>query len=156
MNPLSAFVQTHKYWLQGRLHFPRSRVGSAMQMPDGRTYTIFRQVIVDPASAQTPAPDAIFQVKFRVAGMPPWLNKRFSWLPIPFFVGLPGFRSKFWMLDEVTGEFQGLYRWQTVEDAENYANSFAMKFMTRRAVPESITYQIAPVSEGEKNDELYL
>lgn len=60
-------------------------------------------------------------------------NKLFSLLPIPFFVGLPGFRSKLWMLNEASGDFQGIYEWDSVEHVKNYANSFAIKFMTMRS-----------------------
>jgi len=33
-----------------------------------------------------------------------------------------------------------------VQDAQNYANSFAMKFMTRRAVLGSISQEVRPIS----------
>jgi hypothetical protein len=71
-------------------------------------------------------------------------NKRFSLLPIPFFIGLPGFRSKLWMADVATGDCQGLYEWDTVQDAETYAHSFAMKFMMMRSVPGSVSWTVTP------------
>ena len=74
--------------------------------------------------------------------MSPRQNKLFSLLPVPFFVGLPGFRSKLWMLNEASGDFQGIYEWDSVEHAKNYADSFAMKFMTMRSARGSVSYMI--------------
>ncbi|MBC8264336.1 MAG: hypothetical protein H8E47_09465 [Anaerolineales bacterium] len=143
-NPLLAFLRTHWYLLSGRLHFPRERIGETLTMEDSQEFTIFRQVIVDPGKDQPEKPGAVFRVRFRVANMSPEQNKRFSLLPIPFFVGLPGFRSKLWTLDEANGVFQGIYEWDTVQDAQNYAKSFAMRFMTGRSVPGSVSHQVIP------------
>jgi len=137
-----SFLKTHWYLLTGRLHFPRERIGETFTLGGEQVFTIFRQVIVDPTREEPPKQGALF----RVAGMTPEQNKRFSILPIPFFIGLPGFRSKLWMDDHATGESQGVYKWDTVGDAQNYANSFAMQFMTRRAVPGSISRKVQPIS----------
>ena len=67
--------------------------------------------------------------------------------PVPFFVGLPGFRSKLWAVDPSTGECQGTYQWATAADAGNYAGSFAMRFMTRWSAPGSLSYRIIPVQD---------
>ena len=48
------------------------------------------------------------------------------------------------MLNEANGDFQGIYEWDSVEHAKNYANSFAMKFMTMRSVRGSVSYVILP------------
>ena len=103
-------------------------------------------MIVDPPKRRQAKPGVIFKVRFRVANMTSEQNKLFSILPIPFFVGLPGFRSKLWMLDRNTGDSQGVYKWDTLQEAQNYANSFAMKFMTRRAVVGSISHEVRPTS----------
>lgn len=143
--PTHSLLQTLRYTLTGRIHFPRERVGETLTMPDGRPFTIFRQVVIDP-----PTPGgALFQVRFHVAGMSARQNQLFSLLLIPFFVGLPGFRAKLWMLDEARGDFQGLYRWASVAAAERYAASYAMRFMTRRAVPGSVSYRIVAASDLE-------
>ena len=49
-----------------------------------------------------------------------------------------------WILDEASGDFQGIYEWDTAQDAENYAHSFAVRFMTMRSVPGSVSCEIAP------------
>ena len=146
MNPFLSFLKTHWYLLTGRLHFPRERIGESFTLGDDQVFTIFMQVIVDPPKGRRAKPGAIFRVRFRVANMTVEQNQRFSILPIPFFIGLPGFRSKLWMLDRTTGESQGVYQWDTDQDAQNYANSFAMKFMTRRAVLGSISQEVRPIS----------
>jgi hypothetical protein len=61
---------------------------------------------------------------------------------------LPGFRTKLWTVDENNGDFQGIYEWETLQDAENYAHSFAMQFMTNRSLPGSVSFQIKPDSEN--------
>lgn len=143
-NPFLSFLNTLVYALRGRLHFPKGRIGEVLTMEDGQEFTIFREVIVDPSQTQPNELGATFRVRFHVAHMSPMLNKLFSLLPIPFFVGLPGFRSKIWTLNEATGDFQGIYEWDTLQDAENYAKSFAMKFMTLRSVRGSISHEIIP------------
>lgn len=143
-NPFLSFLRTLGYAVRGRIHFPKHRVGKVIRTENGQEFIIFRQVIVDPSQNQPKKPGAIFRVQFRVAHMSPRQNKLFSLLPIPFFVGLPGFRSKLWMLNESTGECQGIYEWDTVEYSKKYANSFAMRFMTMRSVPGSISYEILP------------
>lgn len=63
---------------------------------------------------------------------------------MPFCMGFPGFRTKLWMMDEKTGDSQGIYEWDTAEDAENYAHSTALAFMTNRSLPGSVSYRIFP------------
>jgi hypothetical protein len=42
-------------------------------------------------------------------------------------------------------EFQGVYEWDTVASAEAYWTSFPMKLMKKRAVPESLSYEIEEI-----------
>ncbi|MFC1932922.1 hypothetical protein ACFLXU_04760 [Chloroflexota bacterium] len=81
---------------------------------------------------------------FQFARGTPKQNQTLSLIPIPFIVGLPGFRSKTWALHRASGGFQGTYEWDTVQDAEAYKKSFAIKLMTKRAVPQSLTFEIVP------------
>lgn len=144
LEPFSSWLRANAQLLTGRVRFPRDRVGSVVTMPNGRDYTVFRQVVLRPRPGQPDQPGALFTPYFHVAGMSPGLNRLFSLLPIPFFVGLPGFRSKLWLVDPATGDFAGLYEWDTVEDAESYSRSFAMRFMTRRSVPGSVSCEVIP------------
>nr|QNO54281.1 hypothetical protein FGBIHFOD_00021 [Methanosarcinales archaeon ANME-1 ERB7] len=144
LNPFLAFLKTHSYLLRGRLHFPRNRIGEVLTMEDGQEFVIFRQVVVDPSPDHPEKPGATFIVRFRFAHGSPKQNRLFSLFPIPFIVGLPGFRSKLWTINESNGDFQGIYEWDTVPDAENYAHSFPLKLMTKRSVPGSVFYEIIP------------
>lgn len=131
----------------GNILFPRSKLGQNIRLENGNDAQIFRQVIFKkPYIDDTAA--ALFHVKFHLKGMSPGMNKLFSNFPIPFFVGLPGFCAKFWCLDTSNGDFHGFYKWQSKEHAEEYSNSFAMKFMSGRSIPESIDFEIL----GYKNN----
>ena len=70
------------------------------------------------------------------------MNKKLSLIPIPFIIGAPGFRSKRWMLGQETGEFQGVYEWDTMAAAEAYMTSFAIRLMKRRAIPGTLLHEI--------------
>ena len=149
LNPFLSLLRTLGYILEGRLHFLRNRIGEHLIMEDEQEFIIFRQVIVEPSQGQPEKPGATFRVRFHVAHMSPKQNKLFSLLPIPFFIGLPGFRAKLWTVNEASGDSQGIYHWDTVQDAENYAHSFAMKFMAMRSVPGSVSYKITPHKSTE-------
>ena len=138
--PFLSIVRAIYLLLQGRIHFPKERLGEIVD--EGEEFEIFRHMTLDPGSGQPEKPGAIFKVRFRFASMSPEMNKRTSLIPIPFIVAQPGFRSKTWLLGREIGEFQGIYEWDTVASAENYWTSFPMKLMKRRAVPESLSYEI--------------
>ncbi|MEZ4518151.1 MAG: hypothetical protein R3C44_15465 [Chloroflexota bacterium] len=147
MNPnqFSSFLRANWNLLNGRYHFPKERIGEHMEV-DGQDFTIFRQMFVD--AEDTADPEVVFKVRFHVENMSPDINKIFSLFTIPFFSGLPGFRSKLWLLDETTGDNMGIYEWATAEDAEFYSRSFAMHFMTGRSTPGSAQFEIVPGGVG--------
>jgi hypothetical protein len=130
--------------LIGRIHFPINRIGQKIVLDDGLEWVIFREVIIDPSSEQTKEPGAIFRARFHIKGMSHVQNVRFSRLLIPFFAGLPGFRSKLWLYNAETGDSSGYYQWDTVQDAEKYKNSFAAQFMTGRSEAGSVSFTITP------------
>lgn len=143
LNPISALLHTIKLGLEGRIHFPRQRIGQEIWL-DGECWLIFREVVIDPRSGQPQLPGAIFRPRFHVDGMSPRANILFSWIPVWAILGLPGFRSKLWLLNRESSDFSGYYEWDSVEDAQNYAHSFAANFMTRRSVPGSVSFQVLP------------
>jgi hypothetical protein len=130
------------YLLTGRVHFPREPLGARMVNKDERECVVVKYGYVDPLASQPPEPGVTFMVRFHLAHMSKAANDRFLNLPIPLFMGLPGFRSKYWLYDEETGDYQGRYQWDTVALAERYADSFAMKFMTWRSLPGSVSFEI--------------
>ena len=138
--PFSSIVRTIYLFIQGRIHFPEERLGETVG--EGEGFQIFRHMTLEPGQDQPEKPGAVFKVRFRFASMSPEMNIRTSLIPIPFIVAQPGFRSKMWMLSQETGKFQGVYEWDTVASAETYRTSFPMKLMKRRAVPESLSYEI--------------
>jgi hypothetical protein len=141
--PFSSIVRATYLLIQGRIHFPKDRLGEIVN--EGEDFEVFRHMTLDPGQDQPEKPGAIFKVRFQFASMSPEMNKRTSRIPIPFIVAQPGFRSKMWALGRESGEFQGIYEWDTVASAENYWTSFPMKLMKRRAVPESLSYEIEEV-----------
>lgn len=140
MNPCGSFFKSLSYLMTGNLSFPKERIGETYIMEDGRKFTVFRHVVVKSGLiSQSPA---IFKVRFLLANMTPERNKLFSIIPIPFFIGLPGFKAKLWMIDEENGYFQGVYEWDSLLSAQNYSKSFAMKFMIKRSIPGTVNYEI--------------
>jgi hypothetical protein len=127
-------------WLCGRVRFPRDRLGELIDGENG--FTIFRQMTLEPKTAQPKRAGAVLSVRFQFKRFSPKTNRRLSIIPIPFIVAQPGFRSKTWAFQEETGEFQGLYEWDTPQGAEAYMLSFPMKLMKKRSAQKSLTYNI--------------
>ena len=147
--PIVSIANSLLYLFTGRLRFPRERIGETVTMPDGRRYAVFRAATVEARSGRPASPRAVFSPRFHVRGMSPRQNVVFSLLPMLIILGLPGFRSKLWMIDEATGDFAGLYQWDTVADAERYASSWAMRFMAGRSIPGSVSHAIWTRDEWE-------
>lgn len=133
--------------LQGRVHFPRDRIGEVVA-DEAEDYRVFRQMVVDPAAEEATPPGAVFDVRFRFARFSPGTNRRLSHLPMPFIAVQPGFRSKTWMVGDRSGAFRGVYEWATAEDAERYWDSFPMRMMRRRAAEGTLERSIASTHPG--------
>lgn len=130
--------------LRGRVHFRKEQNGDSLY--EDEEFVIFRKVVVDPDVDQTPQkPMAIFKVYFHFARFSSEVNKLLSLIPIPFIIAQPGFRSKTWLTGKDTGIFQGLYEWDTVDDAKHYWNSFPLKLMKNRAIPDTLKYEIIEI-----------
>jgi hypothetical protein len=140
LNPFCALLKTISYFIVRKIHFSKNYIGKTIIMEDGQRFKVFRHAILSTKlNGESPA---IFKIRFHVANMSPEKNIPFSLIPMPFILGLPGFRAKLWTINENNGDFQGIYQWDSLEDAENYANSFALNFMTRRSIPGSVSYEI--------------
>ncbi|MCL1897152.1 MAG: YdhR family protein, partial [Clostridiales bacterium] len=136
------FFRTIFLYLTGRVRFVKSSIGEEFTMDDGKTFTVFRHVVISHYSKISTKPQAVFRVRFQLKGMSIEKNKKFSRIPMLVFMGFHGFRSKYWMADETTGLCQGVYEWDTRQDAENYSRSIALAFMTKRSVPGSVSFEI--------------
>lgn len=125
----------------GRLQFRRRYVGKELVMKDGRRFRVFRHLSFRSNSGVEPA---VLVVRFRFARLSQRVNRLLSLVPIPLIGGFPGFRDKLWMVDEETGDWQGVYEWESAQAVELYSRSFVLGVMNRRADPESITYTVIP------------
>jgi len=141
--PPALITRAAYFWLCGRVHFPKKRLGEVVHAKE--RFIIFRQLVLDPTAMQPERPGAGLAVRFRFRRFSLKTNQLLSIIPIPFILAQPGFRSKTWMFVKETGQFQGLYEWDTVEDAEAYEVSFPMRLMQKRAVPGSLTYTITKI-----------
>ncbi len=130
--------------LQGRVHFVKDCIGGVEHGKD-EDFEVFRKVILKPSKNQPEKPRAIFIVLFSFARFAAKTNRFLSLIPIPFIVAQPGFRSKTWMIGQKSGAFQGVYEWDSIEDAKKYWTSFPMKLMKRRSVPETLSHEIKAV-----------
>ncbi|MFW9997431.1 MAG: hypothetical protein ACFFD4_35635 [Candidatus Odinarchaeota archaeon] len=139
---IHSFFKTLYLVLRKRLHLPKDRNGEVIKGSNGKEYVIFRGLTVDPKKNQPEKSGALLKLQFNFKSGSARKNKRLSKIPIPFIAGLQGFRSKYWMIYEPSGGFQGIYEWDSVQDAENYKKSFAVKLLTKRAVPGSLNFEI--------------
>jgi hypothetical protein len=140
---ISTFIKTITGITTGKIQFKRDEIGKTVQMLDGHRFTVFRHAIKKSKNQKGQKP-AVLCVRFHLKGMSPERNIKFSLLPMLFILGLPGFREKYWMINRRNGDFQGLYEWNSLEEAQEYVNSFAMNFMTKRSIPGSVSYEIIP------------
>lgn len=147
-HPLYSFFNTINLLLRGKMHFPRGRLGKTVTMEDGQEFTIFREVKID--DNQSGDNSAVFRVRFLLSGMKPEDNIRFSWIPSPFIMGLPGFQAKLWTLNYENNYFQGIYQWENSEYADKYSKSFAYRFMAGRSVEGTVSYEIIPNMDLER------
>lgn len=129
--------------LTGRVRFPRDEVGRMLTMEDGKQFTVFRHAKVNAPGE----PTGVFIVRFTPARLSVRQNIRFSLLPMIPLLGMRGFREKYWCVNEQTGECQGVYAWHTLADAEAYARSIALRFMTSRSLAGSISHRIHDQSQ---------
>lgn len=122
-------------------------LGSSLIMSDGHRFVPFRHTRKDPSLWVTTRPSAVLQPRFHLELLPArrlLLHALFRVVCIittPFFVGLPGFRSKLWMVDPDTGDFAGLYEWDDAETARAYAEGLA-KVLRALSAPGSVSYEL--------------
>jgi hypothetical protein len=133
-----------KYQTAGRLHTPKDQIGNIFTNPDGEEFVVFKQTVLEPAGGGSTRPEAMFRVQFRVSKIRAWRDRLIINLKSPIFVALPGFRSKLWMVDEKNNTYQGVYEWDTLQDAEDYVHSASMDFMAEVAVPGGLSYEVIP------------
>jgi hypothetical protein len=118
-------------------------------MSDGRTYVPFRHTRKAATRWATASDPAVLQPRFALRVMCPARHRVHALFRVvcivttPFFVGLPGFRSKLWMVDPATGDFAGLYEWDDEPTARAYAEGLC-KVLRLLSVPGSVSYEVTP------------
>ena len=133
-----------RLWLQKRVIFSKNEIGKVVR--EEEPYKIFRKVMVLQKNHQPKTPGASFKVKFQFTKYSFDTNRRLSLIPIPFIIAQPGFISKTWLVGTQSGCFQGFYEWESIQTAEKYINSFPLKLMKKRALPESLQIQVAKIN----------
>jgi len=127
----------------GSVSFPEKYVGANLKMADGQEFTVFRRLRVEGENAGADEL-AVFIVRFKFKNLKFDTNKRLSIIPAPFLMSMEGFHEKIWTFNHGTGYFQGIYQWESKKTAEAYPDSLVYKLMTKRAAPETVSYEIIP------------
>ena len=127
--------------LRGKVSFPKELVGTELIMEDGERFTLFRRLTVN-SKDHKPERSAIFIVRFKFKNLGASANKKLSIIPAPFLMGMEGFIEKDWTINEETNEFQGIYQWSSKETAQRYPETFIFKLMTKRAAPDTVSYEV--------------
>jgi hypothetical protein len=143
MTILTAALRGLALLLSRRVRFLREDVGRTLTMEDGQQFTVFRHAKLTGRGE----PSGVFIVRFTPAHMSVRTNIRFSRLPMIPLLGMRGFREKYWCVNPDTGMCQGVYAWQTVADADAYASSVALRFMTGRSLPGTVSHRILDQSQ---------
>jgi hypothetical protein len=141
-NPIYGFIRTIFLLITGRVRLVKEDVGKRITMEDDKVYTVFRRVIIRGFEHNNRKPEGLFIVRFKPLGMTIEENIKYSRKPMLIFMGFHGFRSKYWSVDDKTGECQGIYEWDTYEDVERYSKSIAVKAMTNRSEKGSVSFKV--------------
>ena len=130
--------------LAGRkVHLPREHVGRLLNFADGTTTRVYRETRVD---VGPPVEPCVLVVSFKLRLIRGALHRLFeaeSVLNTPFFVGFPGFISKFWCAHDDNGVYRGLYEWDGQRRARQYAAAL-WRVLELVSVPGSINYKVLP------------
>jgi hypothetical protein len=146
-NLLKLILRALGLWIKGRVHF-RGGLDTIRIENHGETFAAFRKIEVDPAVEHPARPGAMFQVRFTFKNLSATANRGLSLIPIPLIVAQPGFRSKTWFLGQQTGDFIGLYEFDTAEKAETYWGSLPLRMMKLRAAPGSLMHKVIEIKES--------
>lgn len=136
------------YVASGRLHHRRDRVGTVLSTADGQRFEVYRETTRDASGGRADEGGAVLAFRFHLRFMPrpirPLAARVFeplSVLTTPFFAGLPGFRTKLWLFDHDTGDYMGVYQWESADAAERYARSLR-QLIEALSVPGSVAYEV--------------
>ena len=123
--------------LTGRLRFSGYYLNKEVKGNDGKTFRIFRHIMIHPLQKESRS--CVFVVQFRFAHLSHRANKIASIIPMLIISGFPGFMQKMYAVDHEGGFWQGMYQWRSQNDLEAYQRSFVFRMMNKRAVKGSVT-----------------
>lgn len=132
-----------------KLKHENNHIGEQVEVKNSTEYTIFKEICLLTQSNKRKNGVAIFQVVFHTPGMKIDTAIRRTKYTIPFFLGLPGFCNKQFMVHKESNTFSGRYEWETVNMAKKYAESFAVKLMARCSKPFPFYYRIIDKNSGK-------
>ena len=150
MTVISSIIRAIYCFIISKIHFPSNYKNKTVRMKDGLEFKIFRHMCVKSDSQSETG--SIFIVRFKFKKFSHKANIRLSRIPILLIAGFPGFRDKLWMIDWKTDYWQGMYYWESVEAIEKYKKSFVLGIMNKRAIDDSISYEI--IKDRNINDYL--
>lgn len=151
--PFYSFIKYIQIKTSNRLKFENQNIGDEVEVIESKKYTIFREIYLLTQSGSRKEGDAVFQVIFHAPSEKVNTVIRKTNYTIPFFIGLPGFCNKQFMVNKDKNTFAGKYEWETVDMAKKYANSFALVFMSRRSKPFQLYYRIIDKITGKVIEE---
>ncbi|MDO9491610.1 hypothetical protein [Acetobacterium sp.] len=148
-NPCYSIVKYVPVKTSGRIRFDTSNLGGSVIVMGSAPHTVFMEIHILTKDNQPKQGRAVFEVifyasKISVDTIIKWTNST-----IPIFAGLPGFCNKKFMINKEAKTFSGRYEWETVELAQNYAQSFAAKLMAQVSKPFPIKYTITDKETNE-------
>jgi hypothetical protein len=146
INPIVTLFKSIALLVTGKARFPKEKVGATIVREDGQKFIVFRHVVIHAKTDRPANPQGVFRVWFHTKASPQG-TRRLSSLTLFGFLGMPGFCSKLWLFNPETGEFGGIYEWDTVEDADHYDKSYAMKFSKWRSLPGKFWTDVFPLDD---------
>ena len=144
-NPIYGYIRTLLRFVLCKVQFIKEDVGKTIIMEDAKSFKIFRRVRIRRYFNKNKRPQGLFIIRFALKMSIENIITSRGMLMI--FMGFKGFRTKYWCVDEQSGMCQGLYEWDTLEDAVRYSKSVVIKRITEHSVPGSVSYKILENSE---------
>ncbi len=124
-NIIPVFIRGIKKILSGKYKNPKPGNNKTISLHSNRhRYKVFKCTELN---GETERGKCFFEVEFKFKK---WVPEYFA-PTIPFFIGMPGFISKLWLVDETTGVYAGQYIFDSRENAMGYGNSFAQKLVKK-------------------------
>lgn len=125
MTELRCAAVTAALLVRHRLVMPTREVGRRIRFGDHTESMIYRETRMVGAIAAEPVL-LVVRFRLRLLGVNRTAHALFraeSLLNTPLFAGQPGFCSKLWLTDRLTGFYRGVYEWDGLESARRYGET---------------------------------